>query len=60
MAEVRGALDCLVKGLGCGTYTPHGVYPNLPEGPGSRPGPSVFNQAFGSHIVNIGVMLSTW
>jgi chitinase len=29
VAEVRSALDCLVKGLGCGTYHPHGVYPNL-------------------------------
>jgi chitinase len=29
VAEVRRALDCLVKGLGCGPYQPHGVYPNL-------------------------------
>jgi chitinase len=29
VAEVRSALDCLIKGLGCGTYHPHGVYPNL-------------------------------
>jgi chitinase len=26
---VRAALDCLIKGLGCGAYHPHSVYPNL-------------------------------
>jgi chitinase len=29
VAEVQRALDCLVKGQNCGSYVPHGVYPNL-------------------------------
>lgn len=29
VAGVQQALDCLVKGTNCGSYRPHGVYPNL-------------------------------